>query len=400
MILQKQKENIDWCRYHVPHVLDPKKHIAISRFDGGAGVEWIRTSGAGTGTVSDESVIYESSNKSIKVATSVGSNCNMRKTMALDLSTSTHINLRVYVPSVTDLSGINLQFSNDNFATKFFNYISYNTILMVGWNTLSIPKSVFTNTGGASWAAIDKVGLITLPLNGSVATTVYYDNLYGYNGELTRATVIFTFDDGLATVYSDARRILDKYQMAGTVFVVPIWAGTANYMTTDQLRSLQNQHNWDIGNHTYNHIYPGLASLTAAQQTAEIENCQTWLKGNGLRECPAFCYPYGSIDTTARDTVSRYFTYARGTKLPLMNLQWPFGMPLNLHCRNMDGQTLSDMTTAVDNAITDKAALVFYGHGLGEVGGTTAADFTSLVDYIAARDVDVFTFSQLIKKYS
>lgn len=70
---------------------------------------------------------------------------------------------------------------------------------------------------------------------------------------LQKAMISFTFDDGLASVYTQALPALDAHNFPGTVFPIVGGINQSWAVSWDQLWTMYNTHNWEVGNHTWDH---------------------------------------------------------------------------------------------------------------------------------------------------
>lgn len=127
--------------------------------------------------------------------------------------------------------------------------------------------------------------------------------------------VLFTFDDGWAGVYTNARPILAAYGYTATVFMVTGRIGRSGYLTAAQLRRLAAA-GWEIGAHTITH--PHLPDLDSQAAYREIEGSRTALARILGRPVESFAYPYGDLDSRIKAIVQEAgFKMAFGTRLGL-----------------------------------------------------------------------------------
>jgi peptidoglycan/xylan/chitin deacetylase (PgdA/CDA1 family) len=131
----------------------------------------------------------------------------------------------------------------------------------------------------------------------------------------TGAKVSFTFDDGLASAYTNVAPIMAKYGFKATDYVITGCAGMttipntchantdASYMTWAQVQALQNTYGWEIASHTVSHPYLATFDatdgqpnkLTAAQVTTELTNSKSALASHGINATD-FSSPYGDYN--------------------------------------------------------------------------------------------------------
>lgn len=101
----------------------------------------------------------------------------------------------------------------------------------------------------------------------STQVQVYYKNLR--TGVKTKPARAIRIDDGHASVPS-FQAILDDFGLKATLFVIPSFVGTANYMTWAQIDAWVDAGH-EIANHTWSHQQNVLPSASVAVCRAEIE---------------------------------------------------------------------------------------------------------------------------------
>lgn len=128
-------------------------------------------------------------------------------------------------------------------------------------------------------------------------------------GELPDRAVAITFDDGCASVLSNAAPVLARHGVAATVFAVSGHLGGSNDWPTqpdsaprlellgaDDLAGLAGR-GWEIGSHTVTH--PPLAGLSPEALDRELCESRTALAATVDGPVTSFAYPYGSIPAGA-----------------------------------------------------------------------------------------------------
>lgn len=106
------------------------------------------------------------------------------------------------------------------------------------------------------------------------------------------ATIVsLTFDDTLGDQYDQVRDLLRSRGMHATFYVNSGRIGGSNYMTLDQLRTLESDGN-EIGGHTVHHV--PLASLSVAEQRRQICDDRANLLSLGFHVTD-FAYPLSSF---------------------------------------------------------------------------------------------------------
>ena len=114
-----------------------------------------------------------------------------------------------------------------------------------------------------------------------------------------RTVVSFTFDDGDADQATGAR-ILHRYHLAGTFYIITGAVGTPGYLTVGQLHWLAGQGD-EIGAHTVSHLE--LTGITPAEARRQACLSRAILTGWGFR-VTSFAYPGGAAGRQAEAVVA------------------------------------------------------------------------------------------------
>ena len=107
---------------------------------------------------------------------------------------------------------------------------------------------------------------------------------------LPEKPIVITFDDG----------ILQKYNMRATVFVVTDHMGSADYLTWDQARALQNGGFVEIESHTM--TYKDLTTLRGDKLWNEIYGSKQAIEWALKKPAKFIAYPHGKYTVEAEDT--------------------------------------------------------------------------------------------------
>lgn len=373
----------------------------VSVFDGGAGVEW-----TGTGTLVDDTVNFKVGSKSIKLTSLNNALSQINKTISLDLSAHTHQFLRFYVDASANIGSIRVQLSNGNFVTGVMEW--FTTVSNDGWNEFSVPISSFSLIPGGtfSWSTIDK---IRVNCRSKLGTTinVTFDDIHFVKGSPTRPAVIFTFDDGYASVL-DVKAVMDKFHMQGVAFIAPnAYINTDGFMTTDQVKSLQDYSGWEIASHGYSHLH--MKTLSSDQIEQEVIQALDFFDRNGIVPGPALAYPFGEHNSDVIDVVRKYHPLARGTYNLYTECSYPFLAKYDITGISWDQTTTAnDMDALIDNAISQatysyKSVFVEIIHNAiaspSVSNDCSLSELTTHITNTAGKDIDVLTFGSIANKY-
>lgn len=246
---------------------------------------------------------------------------------------------------------------------------------------------------------------ITVPA-GAVSFTVFHS--LARNGSLTidnvsvtalsqssfaEPMVSFVFDDALASQYSNARSILNTAGFKGVFSVITQFAGSAPYMTWNNLTTLKNEGH-EVNSHTRTHA--DLTTLAAASLQSEIQGSYDDLIARGFAP-KTLVYPYGGTSPAVKQVVQDAgYLGARGS-------YYGFNAPVTdryaLYDIRLDKtSTLSGTKAVIDQVIANKRWLVFELHDILPSGGDeytiTPTLLQSIVSYLKEKGVKVVTLEE------
>ena len=219
------------------------------------------------------------------------------------------------------------------------------------------------------------------------------------------ANVSFTFDDGLASAYTNAAPTLQKYGLAGTNYVISNCVGLktipnschanndASYMTWTQVTALQNTYGWEIGSHTATHPYlatsdanDGQANvLTPTQVATELTGSKTTFASHGITATD-FSSPYGDYNNAVLARVAKVYASHRGFADEGINTL-PNNDYLLYDYRVQAGVSVAQVEAKIDAAIANKQWLILTFHDIQTKASTNPDDYqynTADLDKIAA----------------
>jgi peptidoglycan/xylan/chitin deacetylase (PgdA/CDA1 family) len=211
-----------------------------------------------------------------------------------------------------------------------------------------------------------------------------------------RGAVTFRFDDGTAGHYSVAAPKLDQYGFAGTFYVITRQladTGYAGYVSRSQVQDLAARGH-EIGAHTRTHAH--LSQLSPEQARDEIAGARADLRAWGVGPALSFAYPFGEYALETIDVVRQAgFSSAAATVTGYVT---PASDPYQLEYQEITtAVSIDDVKRWIDTAAGDGTWLILTFHGIddsGEYYSCPPALFRAIVDYVAARHVDVVTAAQ------
>lgn len=120
-----------------------------------------------------------------------------------------------------------------------------------------------------------------------------------------RAVLSLVFDDGHATVLSEAVPLLQSYGVTATAYIVTSWTSISPliYMTWEDIAAVQAA-GWDIGSHSIHH--PRLSEVDPFDLMYEIRQSQIELRARGF-PATSFSLPYQDYDQEVLDAVKEYY---------------------------------------------------------------------------------------------
>lgn len=330
--------------------------------------------------------------------------CSSIKTVNLDMSSMENVDLWFYVKTVPYYvywGFYTVAYSN------YFHYELAPSHVKLGWNHIIVHKDQFYTYGsGKTWE--DAIVKINYKLDTTDATYHDGDVYFDYVGTniKTNPNILFTFDDGLSSVVTNALPILNAATNAvhqngipATMYMIGNKIGTSGRLTLAELLTLQNTYNWCIGNHTYTH--EDLTSLSITNAKKIIQDNIDYYRKNGLNGYNHFAYPFGSYNDDIQQLLSDMGILTARSIVDELEY-FPIANPYVLASINLyPSLTLANAKAAVDKAILTGGTLIFYGHNIldSDPGGSTThwltADFQSLVDYINSLLIECITIEQL-----
>lgn len=105
--------------------------------------------------------------------------------------------------------------------------------------------------------------------------------------------IIITFDDGYRDAYTDAYRILRKYNLTATFYIITDVVGYPYYMTWDMIKEMSNS-KMKFGSHSLSH--PDLRNVSDADLDSQLRYSKDKLEKELNIKIDNFCYPSGKYD--------------------------------------------------------------------------------------------------------
>lgn len=338
------------------------------------------------GTVTHDTINTKVGSSSVKVSSDAANTTAAARlrSAAFDFRSYKNIMLRFYVHDFTNLSKIELRLSSVDAMTTYMSYSISKWKMAPGWNEIMIPLSKFTTSNGES---LDNT-MVTLQVSVTASTagevtSVSFDGLYVNLNQ--KGLVQIHFDDAFASVHANAFPILREKGMVGSIGVISGSVGTTNYMTLDQLKTLQ-VYGWGIFNHTATH--QDLSTLTKEQIESQLADCKNWLDSNGFTESSDYvAYPYGGYNDTVLEVMQNY-RFGRSTREEFEVL--PPIQPYTLKVVSVTRDLAASVyQAAIDHVAETGDTVTFLFHKVSDTGTDTdtftVANFRTFVEYLDSK---------------
>jgi len=239
---------------------------------------------------------------------------------------------------------------------------------------------------------IPGVGIVVREAGGGGASTIPQ---YLMQGETPIPAVIFSFDDGHASDYTQAWRYCRAKHIRCTSYIITGSIGGGPQMSVDQMVELDAA-GWAIANHTTDHT--SLTTLDQAAQRVKIGGARDALDALGLTRAskhvayPSCAYNADTLLAMAAEGMET------GRKCERTLFFGQLTAPYEIPAYNIDMTTsLATAKGYIDAAVAAGKVVMFYMHEIGgaEAGDWPIADFEALVDYVLAKGVLTLTIDDL-----
>jgi len=228
--------------------------------------------------------------------------------------------------------------------------------------------------------------LIYLPVNGQILKKPIPDK-----------TVVLTFDDGVASHYSNVAPLLKERGFGATFFVCefpPNFIDSTKYMNWRQMQQLDRM-GFEVANHTHNHAAVG--KLSEEEIIREIAYIEDKCDSLGITAPISFAYPGYSMSETVLQTLDKkdYLLARAGGKRAYNPLEdHPYLIPSWATDSENEAETMKALSQAKDGQI-----VVLTIHGVPDMEhpwvNTPPEMFLRYLDYLSNNEYHVLSFEQL-----
>lgn len=346
------------------------------------------------------------------IAPSDGSNFEVTKKIDVDLSNQ-NIYFKIMVEDASAFEGFDMYLSNNNWENEIAFYVSgstYDVDRSGEWLHFGIGKSETRNSelGGwfmynrsFDWSKVDALQFTAQSHEGKNAAI----NIKDFNlvPDQKEGRVVIVFDDGWSSVM-DAAQIMKEHNFKGNVGVIAESVGKKQFLTLNELKTLQNDYHWNIANHSSFHKnsveeYSSKNDLEGLE--TDVTDALQFLIQNDINSAPNwYIYPSGETDGSVKDVVGKYYTFGRATNnIPEV---FPFSDPLEVGIFSVYTNRAEpvDIRNAVKDAIKydHTLFLMFHKFSKGEPEVYTEMSlsaFDEILSDIKSQGIKVVTLSEL-----
>ena len=227
--------------------------------------------------------------------------------------------------------------------------------------------------------------------------------------QTTNAMITFNFDDGYASVYTQALPSLKTYNFPGVVFPIASGIGQSWAVSWDQLWTMFYIYHWEVGNHTLDHTSLTGDSTgiipTDTDIINEVRGARNLLETHGILPVTILAYPYDDYNDHVIDLLQNDGTLY-GARIGGCTVGWCSNTPpftkwtiVALSCDYF--KTAAAIEPYIDQAINDNAWLVLEIHDVISSGTPSAyqilrTELDAIVNYVYSKKalLSVVTMSQ------
>jgi peptidoglycan/xylan/chitin deacetylase (PgdA/CDA1 family) len=366
-------------------LLEPATPQPLLSFDTGA---WIDSKTGRGADVHRTNFRHGAGSILLNVGDPIASHAVTRSGVSLDIAGSDVLTLWVYFPEEYKDARVSVWLQQrGTWGTRFALTIgSPSEKGWAGWTPVEFPTSAMTAYGGATWGERVTGVQVWLGSNTTPNARAWADALFRNTRGVPQ--VVWTFDDGGASDYSEAFSYLHPRGMSATSFIVSSYIGNRISLNAPQMHEM-NSAGWDFGNHSATH--PLFEKITADDRVRELTKCMSWLAGHGLARSGAYLgYPGSGYSGVEADVRAAGIVAGRTSTIGLVEtasgLSNQYRLPT---CISMKGTTTLEAAKARIQETIDQGKTCFImGHDLAvspTVNGWTIEDFRALADFVAEK---------------
>lgn len=357
----------------------------------------------------------------------LGAAANVSRTGLPNIDTTGKtIRIRLKIPDITHMTGLNFFLGSSSFANNYKWIIQggvagSNHITSGEWIVVTLNWHDATTTGTPARNAITDVRLQITDDNTGAGVVAIYQSIElipDASSVWPNGVVSICFDDCFQSFWDNGKPRMDQYGYPGSIYVIEDLIGGPQRLTDAELRNMQDRQGWEISSHANTDADHALTytGMTSDQLLADLESMKGNLVNQGYRG-QGTAYPLGQYGLTTdgistTSIVQKFFGYARHTNSRTKET-FPPGDPFRLRAISAisgfaGGYAPANLTTATTGDIDVAKAnqtwliLVFHKVNTGAATATTEisqTDFNSIIDKINSAGMPVVPVGDVLRYY-
>lgn len=223
-----------------------------------------------------------------------------------------------------------------------------------------------------------------------------------YSMDKSKGNIIFIFDDGWETQYTEGFKILKNHNLKASIAVISNRVGTKGYMDYKELADVYIS-GWDLLNHTYSHL--DLLTLDDKEQETEINKGREWLSNNLFYRGKDIVVFPGSFYNAATIKILKNNNYIAGRSLDNIWLEKTGLFIESVNIFNLcSSESVEQAKVLIDKAIQNKSTCLFVAHKIETITDNTEMqfepqEFETIVNYVLDNkgQLNVLTMTEFLQ---
>jgi len=180
-----------------------------------------------------------------------------------------------------------------------------------------------------------------------------------------KSKVVFIFDDGWESVYTEAYELFNCFNYTGSVSVIPSYVDEAGYMTYEQLAEIY-MNGWDLLNHTYSHKEDQYNDPD--QLLSDFNKARQWMENRYIGEQSHMAVlPYGQVNPYLIEKLKNngYKNIRTSDNIIILDkdkIEYYHVTTINL----LTDVTVSEAINKLRSALEEPKSIMFILHKIGE----------------------------------
>ena len=214
-----------------------------------------------------------------------------------------------------------------------------------------------------------------------------------------KPAVAMTFDDSLASHYSEAFQYMKKKDMRGSVATITGTVGQKGSLNLKQMKEMKNA-GWEFASHSGSPN--ALLNVSRLEVERKVVQAKQWLVNNGFETgAQYFVYPYGQYTKSLKNFISNH--HKMGFRYMGTGSAGSGYITEAMTASRGDGANLEQAKKMVDIATLYNDLEIFAFHSIANNPNNNQAmppkQFKELVDYINKKNVETLTLSQVEQRF-